>query len=88
MLEVRTRSGTGIPAERIAPEEYEEAIVKVLAGGGALQRPQLINEVRTLLGYLRTGATINEAVTSAIERILDAGMLGEASNGHRPEGKT
>lgn len=78
---VRSRAGRGIPADRIAPEEFERAVLAVLGNGHSFPRPQLTNEVRSMLGYARTGAIIDEAVTAAVERLLAAGKLGEGSAG-------
>ena len=52
---VRSRAGTGIPAERIAPEEYQDAVMLALADRGARQRPELVAEIRAVLGFSRTG---------------------------------
>jgi hypothetical protein len=78
---VRSRSQTRIPADRIAPEEFEQAILTILAGRHCLPRPVLTAEVRSLLGYSRTGAIIEEAVSEAISRLLTSGYLGEGSTG-------
>ncbi len=80
---VRSRAGTRVPAERIAPEEYEAAVVAVLAGGHGFDRPQLVNEVRAVLGFGRTGAALDEAIGGAVERLVAAGRLGESSTGVR-----
>ena len=79
----RSRAGTRIPADRIAPEEYDAAVEAVLAGGHAFSRPQLTSEVRALLGYGRTGAALDEAIGAAIGRLVAAGRLGEAATGVR-----
>jgi very-short-patch-repair endonuclease len=78
---VRSRALTKIPADRIAPEEFEQAIMLVLAAGHSLPRPTLTAEVRSVLGYSRTGAIIEDAVSDAISRLLTAGRLGEGSTG-------
>ena len=78
---VRVRAGTRIPADRVAPEEYTEAILSVLRGGHGFSRVQLSSEVRTVFGFARTGAALDEAIGSAIEQLLAAGRLGEASAG-------
>jgi hypothetical protein len=80
---VRARGGTGIPAERVAPEEYEAAVRLVLAGGHGLARPQLTNEVRAVLGYGRAGPALEEAIGAAVDRLLASGALGEGSSGIR-----
>lgn len=78
---VRSRLGTGITADRIAPEELAEAILMVLAGGRRLSRPELIAETRSVLGYQRTGDVIEAVLSVAISKLLASGQLGEASNG-------
>lgn len=78
---VRSRAGTKIPAERIAPEEYREAVKMVLKVRGSLARKDLTAEVRSLLGFSRTGAKLEEAIGSAIDALLAAGDLGEGSAG-------
>jgi hypothetical protein len=80
---VRSRAGTRIPAERIAPEEYTAAVRLVLASGHALPRAQLTTEVRAVLGFARTGTILDEAIGRAIGELLGAGELGEASAGIR-----
>jgi very-short-patch-repair endonuclease len=83
---VRSRAGTRIPGDRIAPEEYHEAILAVLAKGQALSRTQLVNGVRSGFGFSRTGAILDEAINSAIDTLLNTGKLGEASMGIRMRG--
>lgn len=78
---VRSRAGTGIPAERIAPEEYREAIVMILKSGNGLDRKTLTNKVRTLLGYSRTGSALEAAIGGAIDALLEEGTIGEGSTG-------
>lgn len=80
---VRSRAGTRIPGDRIAPEEYHEAILAVLAKGHAFPRTQLVNEVRSVFGFSRTGAVLDDAISSAIDALLGAGRLGEGSTGIR-----
>jgi very-short-patch-repair endonuclease len=82
-LVLRSRAGTRITAEHIAPEEYEAAVRAVLAGGHAFPRPQLVTEVRAVLGYARTGAALDEAINRALDQLLAAGELGEAAAGIR-----
>jgi hypothetical protein len=80
---VRSRAGTRIPAERIAPEEYAAALLAVLEAGHGFSRPQLTTEVRAVLGFGRTGAALDEAIGAAIDRLLASGTLGESSTGVR-----
>jgi very-short-patch-repair endonuclease len=80
---VRSRAETRIPAERIAPEEYQEAVLMVLAGGHGFSRSQLTTEVRSVFGFKRTGAALDEAIGGAIDTLLTQGKIGEASTGIR-----
>ena len=81
---VRSRRDTKIPAERIAPEEYRKAAVQVLrAHPGGLPRKELTAQVRALLGFSRTGARLEEAITAAVDALLAEGACGEASTGIR-----
>lgn len=80
-LAVRSRAGQGIPAERIAPEEYREAVLQVLRARGVLPRKELTAAVRAMLGFARTGARLEEAIGGAVESLLQSGELGEGSAG-------
>jgi hypothetical protein len=80
-LQVRMRAETGIPAERIAPEEYREAVATVLRATSARPRRELINDVRLIFGFTRTGAKLEVCIGSAIDEMLAAGVLGEGSTG-------
>lgn len=84
----RSRKNTGIPATRIAPEEYEQAIRSVVKCGHAFARSELTNEVRAVFGFDRTGALLDQSITAAIDRMLASGVLGEASTGIQLRGKT
>jgi very-short-patch-repair endonuclease len=78
---VRSRGGTRIPGDRIAPEEYETAVLQVLEGGHGFTEVQLVNEVRSVLGYSRTGAALEEGINNAIESLLFRKMIGKGSVG-------
>jgi very-short-patch-repair endonuclease len=78
---VRSRAGTRIPPERVAPEEYREAVLMVLSGGQASARQQLKQQVRSLLGYGRGSPALEDASNTAIDLLLHEGMLGEGSTG-------
>jgi very-short-patch-repair endonuclease len=79
----RSRTGVRIPANRIAPEEYAEAILAVLRTGFGFSRPQLVQEVRSVLGFSRTGALLDEAISAVIDDLVVRGRLGESSSGIR-----
>lgn len=79
----RSRGGTRIPGNRIAPEEYTEAILAVLGTGFGFSRPHLIQEVRSVFGFSRTGALLDEAIGTVVDNLLAVGTLGEGSNGIR-----
>src|SRR5262249_3140450 len=50
---IRSRAGIRIPGDRIAPEEYQEAILAVLSKGHAFSRANLVTEVRSVFGFNR-----------------------------------
>ncbi|MGA9772930.1 MAG: DUF4011 domain-containing protein [Blastocatellia bacterium] len=78
---VRSRAGTGIPADRIAPEEYRAAILLILQPGNGLERKALTNAVRALLGFNRTGPNLEAAISAAIDSLLASQVVGEGSTG-------
>ncbi|HEX6367375.1 MAG TPA: DUF3320 domain-containing protein [Longimicrobium sp.] len=80
---VRSRRDTKIPAERIAPEEYREAALAVLRARGGLPRRELMAEVRSMLGFTRLNAKLEEAIGAALDALLADGTCGEASTGIR-----
>lgn len=80
-VSVRSRSGPKFASDRIAPEEYREAVLLVLRTGHSFSRYQLTNEVRAILGFGRTTATLEELIGRAIDDLLSSGIAGEASNG-------
>jgi len=77
----RSRVGTKIPGDRIAPEEYEQAIIAILSEGHTFSPTQLVNEVRSVFGFSRTGPILDEAINSAIDSLTRQGKLGEGSTG-------
>ena len=80
---VRSRAGTRSLAERIAPEEYRAAVMMALDHGRSFARPALVNEVRSVLGFSRTGASLDEAIGAVLDGMLADGVLGEGSTGIR-----
>ena len=79
----RSRAGTRMPAERIAPEEYRAAVMMVLESGHGFTRPSLVTEVRSVLGFGRTSAALDDAVSAVLDAMLAEGTLGEGSTGVR-----
>jgi very-short-patch-repair endonuclease len=79
----RSRAGTRMSAERIAPEEYRAAVMMVLESGHGFMRPALVTEVRSVLGFGRTSAALDEAIGAVIDAMLAEGTLGEGSTGVR-----
>jgi very-short-patch-repair endonuclease len=80
-IRIRSRNGTNIPAERIAPEEICEVILLILNDGHKFNKQSLINEVRTVFGFNRTGASLQEAIETVIDSLLSDRKLGEGSTG-------
>ncbi|MDQ3179975.1 MAG: DUF3320 domain-containing protein [Acidobacteriota bacterium] len=76
-LRLRSRNDTSILAERIAPEEIRELILLVLRGGHKFNKQNLINEVRTVFGFSRTGASLQQSIERVIDDLLSEGLVGE-----------
>jgi very-short-patch-repair endonuclease len=77
----RSRAGTRISGDRIAPEEYEQAIIAILSEGHTFSPTQLVNEVRSIFGFSRTGPILDEAINAVIDSLTRQGKLGESSTG-------
>lgn len=77
----RCRAHTDIPGDRIAPEEYTEAIALIVGSGFMVPRGELIAETRAVMGYSRTGVVLEAAIGSVIDALVLQGRLGEASSG-------
>jgi very-short-patch-repair endonuclease len=82
-LPVRSRAGTNIPADRIAPEEYQSAILLVLQSSKGINRKSLTNAVRALFGFSRTGQNLEAAISAAIDALVAKQVVGEGSTGFR-----
>jgi hypothetical protein len=82
---VRSRAGWRIPAERVCPEEYREAVRLVLRAAGMipLPRPKLVAEVRRLLGFARMSNVLELAIHGAIGELLTSEDAQEGSQGIR-----
>lgn len=78
---IRSRKDIGIPIERIAPEEIQEAILQVLRAGQGFTRQELVNEARAVFGFSRTGQALQQVLNAAIENLLASGLIGEGSLG-------
>lgn len=77
----RSRAEIRTAADRIAPEEYQETIRMVLGTEHCFSRPQLVTEVRSVLGFARTGAALDEAIGAAIDALLESREIGEGATG-------
>jgi len=80
-IKVRSRAGTGIPVDRISPEEISQAILLVLKNGQCFDRTTLINNVRAVFGFDRTGVRAKRAIDDCILSLLHAEVIGEGSLG-------
>ena len=80
-IRIRSRNSVSIPAERIAPEELREAILLILRDGHKFTKSNLINEVRAVLGFNRTGASLQQVLEKSIDALLNEGIIGEGSTG-------
>ena len=80
-IRARTRAGTGIPVDRISPEELSNAVLLVLKDGHCFDRPTLINYVRAVFGFDRTGEKAKKAIEDSIRSLLQEEVIGEGSLG-------
>ncbi len=80
-ITVRSRTGTNIPTDRIAPDEIREAVQLILKNGHKFERTALVNEVRTVFGYSRTGGSLQVGIGGVIDKMLSDGLVGEGSTG-------
>lgn len=76
---VRSRLGTKLPGDRVAPEEVEAAVRLVLKAAGGLTLDELVSEVRQVLGVSR--ASVAPSVENAVAAGKRGGWLGEGSTG-------
>ena len=77
---VRSRAGTKISGDRIAPEEIREAIQLVLRAAGGMTRDELLSEVRYVLGVGKTA--LAPSFDEALEGMVRDSSLGEGSTGY------
>ncbi|MGH9949174.1 MAG: DUF3320 domain-containing protein, partial [Pyrinomonadaceae bacterium] len=80
-ISVRSRAGTNIPTDRISPDEIREAIKLILGSGHKFERAALVNEVRTVFGFSRTGGSLQTVIGGVIDKMMGEGILGEGSTG-------
>jgi hypothetical protein len=57
--------------------------MQILAKGHAFSRHEMVKEVRTVFGFSRTGAILDEAINREVDFMLHAGKVGEGSTGIR-----
>jgi hypothetical protein len=81
---VRWRAGTKISADRVAPEEIQEAIRLVLQAAGGMARSELLSEVRHVLGVGKAALAL--VFDYAIEAMVSDGEVGEGSTGYALRG--
>jgi hypothetical protein len=58
----------------------------LLRSGNSLERRELMNEARALLGFSRTGPKLQDAIGAAIDSLLAEGVIGHGSAGFRLRG--
>src|SRR5205823_3565269 len=77
----RHAAGPHRRADRIAPQEYRLAILKVVEAAVGISRKDLIVETARLLGFDRTGTDLQAAIDQQIRVLLDDRRL-SLENGH------
>lgn len=80
---VRSRAVPGytFAAEHISPQEYEAAIVYVLAHHTTMLRDELSIAAARTLGFDRAGPRLAEQVATAIQQLVEAGRLRVVASG-------
>ena len=78
---VRSRGNLKMTPERVAPEEYREAILLVLGTGHGFTNDELANEVRGVLGFGKAPGPIREAVNAQLSQLIEEKIVGEGSLG-------
>jgi hypothetical protein len=63
--------------------QYREAVLAVLEGGHAFPVERLKAELRSVLGFARTGAELVSFITAAVDGLLADGVVGQGSMGIR-----
>jgi very-short-patch-repair endonuclease len=76
----RDRSGMRTAAERIAPEEYRQALVTILRATNTLTKSELFDEVRDGMGLGRSRGAV-QRLERALNELLASGEAGESSTG-------
>ena len=66
-------------ADRIAPEEYRQAIISFLEASVAASRPELKTNVARLLGFDRMGSDLEVAISAQIDELLTKGEIEEVA---------
>lgn len=80
-FQIRDRGAFKMSPDRIPPEEYAAAIVAVLEAKPLLDRKQLAANVRSLLGFSRTGQVLENLINSQVDDLLKVGVLAQGSTG-------
>lgn len=82
---VRGEDGPSEP-DRIAPEEYDAAIRSVLHGRDGVPRERALAEIRSQLGFARTGKLLEARIGERMSALRERGELVEVTAGLRLRG--
>lgn len=80
-ISVRSRVGLRMSAERIAPEEFQAAVLLALDDCDGLEQRALVSRVRSIFGFSRTGPILESRISNAIEFLLKSDQIGHSSLG-------
>ena len=72
------KNGEPRPIDHIAPEEIQDAMMKILRFACSLTAKDLISETARQLGYARTGPRINSILEENVGAMLASGKLRES----------
>jgi hypothetical protein len=56
-------------------------VIAILSKGHTFAPTQLVNEVRSVFGFSRTGPVLDEAINAVIDSLTRQAKLGEGSTG-------
>ena len=83
---IRNRRNAALPLRRatmIAPEEYQLALMTIIAEAVAISGDDLVVETARLFGFDRTGPDLKEAIDRQAKRLAKEGRLCLDENGLR-----
>lgn len=77
----------GRKIEKIAPEEIEAAVLRVVEAASSIDAEEAVVEAARLFGFARTSQSMREVIDEAVERLVASGTLTQSGSSlRRPAG--